>query len=122
MKKGTTKGKTRRVFELGLKLDLVKQLERGELRVSEVSRIYGVSHTAVYKWLKKYSELYARKTQVIVERKSLSKKNKEQNDRIKELERALGQKQMRIDYLEKILELASAELGESIEKKTKHWS
>lgn len=119
MKKGKTQRKTKRVFELGLKLDLVKQLERGEIRVSEVCRIYGVSHTAVYKWLKKHSEHYARNTQVIVERKSLSKKNKEQLARIKELERALGQKQMRIDYLEKVLDFASAELGESIEKKTK---
>ena len=120
MKKGPRQVKTKRVFELGLKLDLVKQLERGELRVNEVCRIYGLSHTAVYKWLKKYSELYAHKTQVIVERKSLSKKNKEQLARIKELERALGQKQMRIDYLEKVLEFASSDLGESIEKKTNH--
>lgn len=49
MKKGTPKGKIRRVFELGLKLELVKQLERGEIRVSEVCRIYGVSPPAVYK-------------------------------------------------------------------------
>lgn len=113
------KGKITRVFDLGLKLNLVKQIEQGELRVSDVSKIYGVSVTAVYKWLKKYSELYANKSRVIVESKSLSKKHREQTERIKELERTLGQKQMRIDYLEKLVETTSERIGENIEKKIK---
>lgn len=108
-----------RVFDLELKLDLVKKIENGELRVSEVSRLYNVSGTAVRKWLRKYSDLYQRQIQVVVEKKSLGKKNKEQADRIKALERTLGQKQMRIDYLEKLLEIASGRLGGDIEKKTK---
>lgn len=116
------KSNVQRVFDLELKLKLVKQIEKGELRVLDVSRIYGVSLTAVYKWLRKYSELYANKNRVIVESKSLSKKNKEQLDRIKDLERALGQKQMRIDYLEKLVETASDRIGEDIEKKIKRLS
>lgn len=51
----------KRTFDLSLKLDLVKQIERGELRVSEVSKIYGLSATAIYKWLHKYSEMYKKK-------------------------------------------------------------
>lgn len=114
--------KIKRVFELELKLSLVKQIEKGELRVCDVSKIYGVSTVAVYKWLNKYSELYKQKTRVIVESKSLSKKNKDQSDRIKELERALGQKQLRIDYLEKLVETTSNRIGEDIEKKIKRLS
>ncbi len=113
------KGKNRRVFDLGLKLDLVKKIDKGEIRVRDICRIYSVSGPAVYAWIKKYSPLYAHKARVIVESKSLSKKNKEQADRIKALEQTVGQKQMRIDYLEKVIELASAEMGVSIEKKSR---
>lgn len=116
------KGKQRRIFSLELKLDLVKKIEQGDLRVLDVTRTYGVSNTAVYKWLRKYSDLYSKETTVIVEQKSISKKNKELQDQIKKLEQALGQKQMRIDYLEKVVEFASERSGEDIEKKNKRLS
>ena len=114
--------KISRVFSLELKLALVKQLESGKLRVVEVCKTYGVSHTAVYKWLHKYSQLYQKETRVVVEGKSVSKKNQELKDRIKELERAVGQKQMRIDYLEKVVEHASDRAGYDVEKKNKRLS
>lgn len=113
------KHRNQRVFDLQLKLGLVKEIEKGKLTVSEVSKIYQVSSTAVYKWMRKYSQLYVNNHRVIVESKSLSKKYNEQSERIKELERALGQKQMKIDYLEKLIETASGRLGEDIEKKTR---
>lgn len=109
----------KRTFDLSLKLDLVRQIERGELRVLDVSKIYGLSTVAVYKWLNKYSESYKKQTRVIVEHKSLSKKNADLQSRIAALERSLGQKQLRIDYLEKVVEVASGELGVDIEKKSK---
>lgn len=109
----------RRNFDLSLKLELVKQIERGKLRVSDVSKIYKVSPTAVYKWLRKYSDIYKKSTRVIVESKSLSKKNKELALRIADLEAALGRKQMRIDYLERVVTNTSKRFGEDIEKKRK---
>ncbi len=110
---------TRRIFDLDLKLDLVKQIESGKLTMGEVSRLYGVSLTAIRKWMNKYSDIYKKQTRVVVEKKSVSKKNQELRDRIKELERALGQKQMRVDYLEKLMEITSERLGEDVEKKAK---
>lgn len=112
----------RRVFDLELKLELVKGIEKGKLSVREVSTSYGVSTSAVYKWLRKYSRMYQQSTRVIVEKKSLSKKNSDLRAKVAELERALGQKQMRIDYLEKVVEVASEELGVEIEKKSKRRS
>lgn len=116
------KSKQRRIFSLEVKLDLVKKIEQGDLRVLDVTRTYGVSNTAVYKWLRKYSDIYKKETRVIVEHKSISKKNKELQDQIKKLEQALGQKQMRIDYLEKVVEFSSERSGEDIEKKNKRLS
>ena len=116
------KGKHRRVFSLELKLALVKKIEQGDLRVLDVTKVYGVSRTAVYKWLRKYSDLYRSQTRVVVEHKSMSKKNKELEDQIKKLEQALEQKQLRIDYLEKVVEFTSERSGEDIEKKNKRLS
>lgn len=110
---------TRRVFDLELKLELVKKIENGELQVSEISKLYHVSQTAVRKWLYKFSDLYKKQTRTVVEKKSVSKKLQDQEEKIKELERALGQKQLRVDYLEKLLEVASDRMGEDIEKKIK---
>jgi uncharacterized coiled-coil protein SlyX len=47
---------------------------------------------------------------------SSSQKMKDQEKRIAELERVLGQKQMQIDYLEKMMELAGDELNIDIKK------
>ena len=116
------KSKEKRIFSPELKLDLVKKIEQGDLRVLDVSRIYGVSNTAVYKWLRKYSDLYKTQSRVIVEHKSISNKNKELQEQIEKLEQALGQKQMRIDYLEKVVEFASERFGEDFEKKNKRLS
>lgn len=47
---------------------------------------------------------------------SSSKKLKELNKRIADLERTLGQKQIKIDFLEKMIELAKEELGIDFKK------
>lgn len=101
---------------------MVRKIEQGEIKVTDVSKTYGVTRTAVYKWLRKYSDLYKKETRVVVEHKSISKKNRELQDKVKKLEQALGQKQMRIDYLEKIVEFASERSGEDVEKKNKRLS
>lgn len=113
------KQKIKRVFSLELKKELISKIERGEIKVLEVSRIYGISTTAVYKWLYKYSDIYKKNTRVIVEKKSISKKNQELKERIAKLERVLGQKEMRVAYLEKLIEISSEDLGVDIEKKGK---
>jgi hypothetical protein len=47
---------------------------------------------------------------------SSTNKIKELENKIKELERAVGQKQLYIDYMEKMMEIASLELGMDIKK------
>jgi hypothetical protein len=48
---------------------------------------------------------------------SSTNKIKELQERIRELERAVGQKQMKVDFLEKLIEIADGELGIDIKKK-----
>ena len=46
-----------RTFSESFKRDKVKEIECGLLTVREVSKEYGVSQTAVYKWLRLYSSI-----------------------------------------------------------------
>ena len=107
-----------RHFSGKLKREIVQQMDRGRLKVREVCQLYDVSHAAVYKWLDKYSNHRKQKTRLVVEKDSTSSKLKAQQARIKELESALGRKQMRIDYLEKLIEISEEDLQIDIEKKS----
>ena len=80
-----------------------------------VSREYQVSYQAVYAWLRKFSSnLYP--TTIVVQMKSEQYKTKELEKRIADLEAALGRKQMEIDFLNKMIEIADKDLGTDIKK------
>jgi len=106
-----------RSFGEKFKKDIVKRVENNEYSVREVSDLYGVSVTSVYNWVYKYSILYQKGYRQIVEPMSSTKKVKELQTRIKELEQAVGQKQMKVDFLEKLIEIAENDLGVDIKKK-----
>ena len=50
--------KMRSTFSIEFKKEKVLLIEQGKLKVSEVSKMYEVTQTAVYKWLLKYSRSY----------------------------------------------------------------
>jgi len=106
-----------RHFSDQIKKKLVADLDRGLLTIAEISREYHVSRTAIYKWKAKFSRHYARQTRVIVEPMSDTRKIIELKDRIKQLEQALGQKQFKIDFYEKMIELAEEHYNIDIKKK-----
>ena len=107
----------RRYFSEELKRRRVRELEQGLVGVSELARSMGVSRSAIYKWLYKYSITYQRQEVMIVESKSEAKKVLLLKERIKYLEQMLGQKQIKLEFTEKMLELASEELGVDLKKK-----
>jgi len=107
----------RRKFSENFKRSRVQEFERGKLTVSEISREYDLHIQLIYNWIRKYSIYPSKGYQVVVEEKSLGKKNQELRTRIQELEAALGRKQMKIDYLEKLIELESEDLGIDLQKK-----
>ena len=52
---------------------------------------------------------------------SSTKKLKDYQQRIDELERIVGQKQLKIDYLQKLFELAESDLGFDLKKISGHY-
>lgn len=75
-----------------------------------------VSANTVYRWLYKYSPYHEQKCTLVVQMKSEEAKNQDLRARIAELERVVGQKQLEVDFLNKLLEIGSAELGFDLKK------
>lgn len=112
-----------RRFSESFKRQKVEDLLAHRITVQQVSNLYEVTRSAVYKWIYKYSNL-ERGTKMVIEMESESQKSQALQVRVAELERIIGQKQIEIDYLSKTLELASEEIGYDLKKKyaTKSWS
>ena len=113
----TVKERQNRYFSEDFKRRKVSEIDRNLISVSVVCREYQVSHPAVYKWIYKYSAMRKKGIKQIVESKSDSKKLQEMRDQIRELERIVGEKQIKLDFQEKMIELAEQEYKVDIKKK-----
>lgn len=106
-----------RYFSEELKKRIVKNLENNITSVSEISREYEVSRTSLYNWIYQYSSYAKRGERVIVESQSETNKVTALKERIKELEQIIGQKQLLIDFKDKMIEIAEEEYKVDIKKK-----
>jgi transposase-like protein len=114
----SVKLRTRRVFSEPFKKARVKEYETGALTVLEICKLYGVTDGAVYKWIYRYSTYNKKGYKVVEESNSSTKKVKELQARIKELEGVIGRKQIRIDYLEKMIEQVNEDFEIDVKKNT----
>ena len=83
-------------------------MDRNLITIAELSREYQVSRTAVYKWIYKYSAMRKKGLKQVVEAKSDSRKLLQMKEEIKELQRIIGEKQIKIDFQDKMIELAES--------------
>ncbi|MFD2202824.1 transposase [Shivajiella indica] len=107
--------KTRR-FSDDFKKSIVSEFEKGNFSVLQLSRLHSIHFQTIYKWIYKFSTFNEKGYRIVEMEESTSKKLKDQEARIRELERALGQKQLKIDYLEKLIEVAGKDLGLDLKK------
>lgn len=113
----TERERRRRRFSEAVKRESVARIESGKIRINTLCDELDVSRATVYRWLSKYSLTYGTPYRIIVEKKSQTNKVKELEAKLKELEAALGRKQMQVDYLSKLIELTEVEEGIDILKK-----
>lgn len=106
-----------RRFSPTLRKQIVQFIESGKLSVAAASREYLVSSTSIYRWIHRYSTYNQKGMVLVVDKDSQTEKINRLQQRIAELERAVGHKQMQIDYYEKFIELASQEVGQDLKKK-----
>ena len=108
--------RVKRVFSEELKRKIVKELESGKSRVCDLCRAYEVSEKSIYNWVEKYSPYLKRGEQVVVESQSETQRVLVLSKKTEELERLVGKKQIAIEYLERLIEMANKEFGVDLKK------
>ena|SRR6266850_6690786 len=106
----------RRFFSEEFKKNKVRDLVAKRITIRELSQLYEVSRVSIYKWLYRYSPHHQQKTNLVVQMDSEAYKTQQLLQRLAELERIIGQKQLEIDFLNKLLELGSEEMGFDLKK------
>ncbi|MCB9314773.1 MAG: transposase [Lewinellaceae bacterium] len=116
MKRDVQLIKKRRRYTPGFKQQLVSEYESGRFSVPQLSRLYGIRCQNIYNWIYKYSIFNEKGYRVVEEKQSSGQKMQQLEQRIAQLEAALGRKQIELDFLEKLLEIAKEDLQIDIKK------
>jgi len=106
----------RRSFSETFKRKKVREIEMGLSRVVQVSRQYGVSSTAIYRWIRKFGVNKDSTERLIIETMSDTRALQEMKERLAELERLVGQKQIEVEFYKKMIDLAQEHYGIEIKK------
>ena len=105
-----------RSYSEEFKREMVSLFEKGKFSVVQLERLYRIDNSQLYKWIYKYSTFNKKGYRIVEMKTSATNKLKELENQVKELERLLGQKQVKIDFLEKMIDLAKDEYGIDVKK------
>ena len=105
-----------RKFTEDFKRKLVKEFEQGTMSVYQMSKLYSIATTQIYDWIYKFSIFNEKGSRIVEMKDSQTTKLKELEQRVKELEQNVGQKQIKIEFLEKMIDLAKQEFNIDIKK------
>lgn len=108
----------RRQFSEQIKRRAVADFRSGKYTALELADLYHCHHQTIYNWIYKYSPGDSPCINVIEMSKSTDQKVKDLHSKIADLERALGRKQIKVDFLEKMIELAENEYDLDLKKNT----
>jgi predicted RNase H-like nuclease (RuvC/YqgF family) len=86
------------------------------MTVHELEKFYDISNVSIYQWIYKYSNYNKKTIQVVEYKNSQVQRLKELETKVQDLERIVGQKQVNIEYLEKMIELAKEHYDIDIKK------
>lgn len=107
---------SQRRYSEEFKRKIVDDYEKGIMSVYQMERHYGIANVLIYNWIYKYSAYNEKNIQVVEMKDSQTNRIKELEDKIKNLEQSVGQKQIMIDYLEKMIELAKENFDIDLKK------
>lgn len=106
-----------RRFSESFKREKVKEIELGYSTPTEISRQYQVTRANVHRWIRKFGTMGNKKEKLVIESESDTRQLLELKKKVAELEQIIGQKQILIDFKDKMIELAEEEYGVDIKKK-----
>ena len=116
MRANLRKIEKKRVYSVEFKKEIVSLFESGEFSALQLEKLYGVKNSNIYRWIYKFSTFNEKGCRVVEKIESSSSKLKELEQKVKQLEQIVGKKQIMIDYLEKLIDVAKDELQIDIKK------
>ena len=116
MKPNLREIKKSRKYSDEFKKEIVSLFESGKFSVYQLEKLYSIGNPTIYKWIYKFSTFNEKGIRVVEMKESSLTKLKELEKKVKELEQIVGQKQIKIDYLEKMIDIAKDELKIDIKK------
>ncbi|WP_026450781.1 transposase [Aequorivita capsosiphonis] len=116
MKANVRKLRKQRKYSEDFKKRIVADFESGKFSVLQLEKLHGIRNSIIYRWIYKFSTFNEKGFRIVEMKDSSNQKMKELEARVKELESAVGRKQIKIDYLEKMMEIAKDELDIDIKK------
>lgn len=108
--------RTLRVFSTQIKQSVVRDIENGKCSAAQAGRELGVCTQTVYKWIYRYSRYLQKSKIMVVEDQSEAYRTKGLEQRIKELEAALGRKGLELEYYKCLIEVAEEHYHVDIKK------
>lgn len=106
--------RTQRDYNLGFKLALVSEVEKGNYTYKQVQKEYGIQgRSTVLVWLRKYGTLDWSKPNI----HTMSKSKETPAQKIKRLERELSDEKLKNEILNTMIDISDKQYGTSIRKK-----
>lgn len=113
----TSDERRRRNFSERFKRKKVQEIESGQTKIADLCRQYDTNRSSVYKWLNKYGNMKTKKERLIIETESDTKQLIALKKQIAELKMLLAEKQIQIDFKDKMIEIAEDMYNVEIKKK-----
>ena len=105
-----------RQFSEQIRRKVVNEFRSGKYTTRELADLYHCSTQTIYRWIWKYSPADSPSITVVEMSESTDQKVKDLQKKITELEQIVGQKQIKVDFLEKMIELAEDEYSLDLKK------
>ena len=106
--------RTQRDYNLGFKLSLVREVEKGNYTYKQIQKEYGIQgRSTVLVWLRKYGALDWSKPNLY----TMPKYKETPSQKIKRLERELSDEKLRNEILNTMIDISDRQYGTSIRKK-----
>ena len=118
MRKAAKLVNKRRKYSEEYKRKIVQEFESGKASVIQLGKLHSIGFQTIYNWIYRYSEINSKETRIVEYKDSATKKLKEMEAKIKIMEQLIGQQALQINYLNKIIDIASEDLGIDLKKTT----
>lgn len=110
----TRKKRSQRDYNLGFKLAVVSQVEKGEMTYKQAQKVYGIQgRSTVLVWLRKHGNLDWHKPSLHY----MLKSKETPAQKIKRLEKELSDERLKNEILNKMIDVSDQQYGTAIRKK-----